>query len=344
MYPKSLLLSTKLTSHSHDLRETFDIIVGKAPSPVERFTVYSSILTQRSRFLHAARKPEWLDNPSKPVDLTTEDPDIFHEYLNLVYFGPEALPRYVDDYVRQTRPFEVLLAFEGLHSNYDESALIEAFDEFGYIESTHIQKDNNGCSTGRGHVCFTNTQDCARAVQSDKRIGSPEQQPNFYKRVALPTKSDCAAVCTGVICTGYEALIRLYLLADRLQDLKTANTAITELISFQWQVREVPEHEFVRIAYESTVKGNPLRILLRDMWVHALPNDGDCLVEGNDYPNEFLQDIADELMRVALKRPEGIHPIDCLNTDACRYHQHDDQHPLCQDQEIRDEQEMHQQS
>jgi hypothetical protein len=126
MYPKSLLLSTKLTSHSHDLRETFDIIVGKAPSPVERFTVYSSILTQRSRFLHAARKPEWLDNPSKPVDLTTEDPDIFHEYLNLVYFGPEALPRYVDDYVRQTRPFEVLLAFEGLHSNYDESALIEA--------------------------------------------------------------------------------------------------------------------------------------------------------------------------------------------------------------------------
>jgi RNA recognition motif-containing protein len=335
-YAKSSPLVTKLTSHSHDLRETFDIIVGKAPLPVERFTVYSSILTQRSRFLHAARKPEWLEDPSKPVDLTTEDPDVFHEYLNLVYLGPEALSRYVDDYVRQTKPFEVLLAFEGLHPKYYESALVEAFQEFGYIESTHILRDSDGRSTGRGYICFTNTEDCARAVQSARRIGSPEQQLSFYKRVASSSKSDCAAV-TSAICAGYEALIRLHLLADRLQDLTTANTAITELISFQWQVRAVPEHEFVRIAYESTVKGNPLRILLRDMWVHALPDDGDRLLEGSDYPNEFLQDIAGELMRVALKRPEGISPIDCLNTEPCRYHQHDDQHPLCEHQEIRDE-------
>jgi hypothetical protein len=334
MYPRSSLLLTKLTSHSHDLRETFDIIVGKAPLPVERFTVYSSILTQRSRFLHAVRKPEWLEDPSKPVDLTTEDPDVFHEYLDLVYFGPEALSRYVDDYARQTELFEVVLAFEGLHPNYDESALIEAFEEFGYIESTHIRRDINGCSTGHGYIRFTNTEDCTRAVQSGIRIGSPKGKLNFYKRVALSSNPDCAAVCTSATCAGYGGLIRLYLLADRLQDLTTANTAITGLISFQYQVWAVPEHEFVRIAYESTVKGNPLRILLRDIWVHALPDDGDRLLEGSDYPNEFFQDIAGELMRVAPKRPEGIRPIDCLNTDACRYHQHDDQHPLCEDQEI----------
>jgi hypothetical protein len=82
------MTANKLTSARYDLQATFDIIVGKPPSPVQRFTVHTDVFTQRSRFLCAVRKPQWLTDVTKPVDLTDEDPEIFQAYLNCVYFGP----------------------------------------------------------------------------------------------------------------------------------------------------------------------------------------------------------------------------------------------------------------
>jgi hypothetical protein len=48
-------------------------------------------LISRSDFFKAARKPEWLTNPNKPVDLQDEEPEVFSRYLNCVYLGIEAL-------------------------------------------------------------------------------------------------------------------------------------------------------------------------------------------------------------------------------------------------------------
>lgn len=62
---------------------------------------------------------------------------------------------------------------------------------------------------------------------------------------------------------GYEALIRLYLLADKLQDLATANMVMDELIRFVSETDEVPKHLAVSLAYGSTTNTSILRALLR---------------------------------------------------------------------------------
>jgi hypothetical protein len=127
---------------------------------------------------------------------------------------------------------------------------------------------------------------------------------------------------------GYEAMIRLYLLADKLQDLVTANMIMDELILFSSGAGGNPKHLAVSLAYSSTTNTSPLRKLLRDYWVHNVPNDGPELITDNDYPKEFLRDVAAETMRVNLGDVEGEDPNECSET--CRYHQHDDTVPECE--------------
>jgi hypothetical protein len=71
--------------------ETFDVIVGEAGVDQQRFTLHTDVFTERSEFFRVARSPEWLANPSKPVDLTDDDPEVFLAYMNCVYFGIEIL-------------------------------------------------------------------------------------------------------------------------------------------------------------------------------------------------------------------------------------------------------------
>jgi hypothetical protein len=319
------IVSAKLISHRHDFRETFDILVGKAPSSVERFTLHTSVLTPRSKFLHAARKPEWLDNPSKPVDLTTEDPEVFQEYLNLVYMGPAALGEYIHEYVDQTAALAVELVFNNLHPATAEKELIGIFEEHGAVESVHFEQ-HKGHRTGRGYIRFNTAEDRYHAYQE---FDGYEQLDGQHLEVyqTPPRKPDAAAVHKSAAHAGNLALIKLWLLADRLQDFAAANTVISHLISFFDKTHTSPEHESVKIAYESTVEGSPLRVLLRDAWVHKTPEDGLQIVDGDNYPDEFLQDIAVEFMRVKMGQPDGEDPASYC--DGCRYHHHDDQYPLC---------------
>jgi hypothetical protein len=80
----------------YDLTDTFDVLVGKAPSS-QRFTLHSNVFIARSGFFKAARKPEWLNDPTKPVDLQNEEPEVFSTYLNYVYFGVGALQINADE-------------------------------------------------------------------------------------------------------------------------------------------------------------------------------------------------------------------------------------------------------
>lgn len=84
-----------------DLEATFDVTVGKLPAQ-KRFTVYTNILTKRSGFMRAARKPEWLNGDlRKPVDLEDEDPEVFHAYLNCVYFGADTLKEHSHKFLHE---------------------------------------------------------------------------------------------------------------------------------------------------------------------------------------------------------------------------------------------------
>jgi len=68
----------------YDFSQSFDVLVGPEK---KRFSVYYNILTKRSRFLQAARSSRWTKDSQRPTDLTDFDPEVFSNYLRLVYTG-----------------------------------------------------------------------------------------------------------------------------------------------------------------------------------------------------------------------------------------------------------------
>lgn len=149
---------------------------------------------------------------------------------------------------------------------------------------------------------------------------------------------------------GFGALIRLYLLADKLQDLPTTNIVIDEIFQFSVWIGAVPSCAQISIAYSSTVEGCPLRALIRNLWVCASKQEGLQRLRDTGYPSEFLQDIAVELLRAKLDMEVRLDEYDddaddenesfvdqCnvfsetyhLDPRKCLYHQHDKQNPKC---------------
>lgn len=235
-----LAKSTLLTSSSYDLNSTFDVVVGS-----KTFSLYTAVFTKRSRFFCAARKPEWCREPKKPVDLEDEDPEVFNEYMNCVYFGQDALKVYADEYA-----------------------------------------------------------------------SSPEHQRS------------------AKVSAEFRALVRLSLLADKLQDLTTANMTIDEVICFSDVTQIVPSRQYSD-AYRCTARNNPMRFLMRDYYLYeqSLPGAEQVL---EDLPRELVDDIMLEILRIkrvnkdeTVKTAFGRRLNAFTQKDPCHYHQHDDKHPRC---------------
>lgn len=136
-------MRASLTSCRYDLRATFDIVVGQATA--ERFTVHTDILTARSTFLAAIRKPEWLAgvDASKPVDLSDEDPDVFQDYLNCVYLGPEALHEHIVEFERQISAHWVELYVCIRHQEQDEQSVAKIFEDFNGLRAFVSRKNGD---------------------------------------------------------------------------------------------------------------------------------------------------------------------------------------------------------
>lgn len=208
--------------------------------------MYTAVFTERSEFFRATRKPEWLArNPKRPVDLKEEDPEVFNEYMNCVYFGAGAFKHYADD-----------------------------------IKS-----------------CSTSSRD-------------------------------------NEIHEAFGALIRVYLLADKLHDLATANIAIDEIIRFSDIVNIVPRESRVCLAYSHTAERSPLRLLMRDFWVYDMNPSGKLPL--HNAHADFLRDIALEFFRAKDKGWKQTvdqalykHLKENTKKDKCHYHQHDEKHPRC---------------
>lgn len=133
-----------------------------------------------------------------------------------------------------------------------------------------------------------------------------------------------------------ETLINVYLLADKLQDLATANIVIDELIRYGLEAEENPGFEAISIAYSATIHGSPLRRLLRGYHVHGTFSVFYMNLHVNDFPCEFYRDVAAEFLRAKDDNSEetvgetyGLTADVRYAMDRCHYHQHDDKHPRC---------------
>jgi hypothetical protein len=134
---------------------------------VKRFTLHTDVFTRRSKFLAAARKPEWVaEDSTKPVDLSDEDPHVFQAYLNCVYTGPETLEETPESFERI-----VLDNFAGfpdifLHNLYrsvTKEQLIAKFEGFGEIKECEILGHN---PPFRARISFTTPEAGAAAIKA----------------------------------------------------------------------------------------------------------------------------------------------------------------------------------
>ena len=160
----------------------------------------------------------------------------------------------------------------------------------------------------------------------------------YFGAEALKCYSDGIEFCShserGTKSTGvFNALIRVYLLADKLQDPSAANMVIDEIIRFSDVADVVPDSHFWDV-YSRTPRNSPLRILMRDYWMYEM-NAMDANPLGG-VPKELMEDILLEFLRI--KSSEDSATIadtfkrklsEDTVKDKCRYHQHDDKHPRC---------------
>jgi hypothetical protein len=123
----------------------------------------------------------------------------------------------------------------------------------------------------------------------------------------------------------FETLIGIYILADDLLDPVSANTVIDQMIYFSNATGLVPHLEAINLAYGSTPKDSPLRMLLRDWYVHevSVTTMEDILASGPHA--DFLGDMAVENCRLKSVNKQGTIKT-CFYQEAARrpdgyYHQ-----------------------
>jgi hypothetical protein len=89
----------------------------------------------------------------------------------------------------------------------------------------------------------------------------------------------------------FEALIRLHLLASRLQDFGMMNSAVDELIRMIDEDSLIPTQ--VNLVYRSTKYGDPLHALVRDVYLHeAESSENHEFLQTSELHSDFWREIA----------------------------------------------------
>jgi hypothetical protein len=104
----------------------------------------------------------------------------------------------------------------------------------------------------------------------------------------------------------FETLIGTYIVADKYGDLHRANSVLDQIVRFSRATKLLPHLPAINQVYDSTVKGNPLRVLFRDFFVHeALPSALEEVVHHDDIHPDFPADIAMECCKLKFDNFNG---------------------------------------
>lgn len=141
----------------------------------------------------------------------------------------------------------------------------------------------------------------------------------------------------NVVMSDVDELVPLYLLADKLNDLTTANLTMDEILRLSDESRYILNKSSVRLAYDFTTAGNPLHTICRDYYVHDCAPDEFLSAQKAELPYEMVLDVALEFSRLAQQKgsrgqhgyKDDIFQVACVTREKCHYHQHNDDHPKC---------------
>jgi hypothetical protein len=88
----------------------------------------------------------------------------------------------------------------------------------------------------------------------------------------------------------FEALIKLHLIASRLQDFGMMNSAVDELVRMIDEASLIPMQ--VNLVYSSAKRGDPLRALIRDVYLHeAESSENHEFLQTSELHSDFWRDI-----------------------------------------------------
>lgn len=134
-------------------------------------------------------------------------------------------------------------------------------------------------------------------------------------------------------------MIRLYVLAEKLGDSRTANKMSDEIYTHCRDYEALPEEDAINQAYRSTKPDSLLRALLRDLIIYE-GTDKDWYSEQlNEFDTEFCDDVLVEVLDVKFACDEVATVYDAYSPDVlkarimdCTLHHHDndsDSNPKC---------------
>lgn len=95
-----------------------------------------------------------------------------------------------------------------------------------------------------------------------------------------------------------QALVRLYVLADSLSDLMTANLVIDKIYEHSRASKVVPNPETISLAYNNTAPGSPLRAMFRDLIIHEASSAYLDPYQASDVYVEFYRDFMHEFLTI----------------------------------------------
>jgi hypothetical protein len=125
-------------------------------------------------------------------------------------------------------------------------------------------------------------------------------------------------------------LAEVYLLADRLQDLGTADLLIDEFKRFANAEHVTPEARITRLVYDSTIHGHPFRKLIRDYCICETHGGDHMDVYLSGWPLELTRDVTAEFLGLMDSSKDDMVILTGRIADfkdKCRYHQHSKEHP-----------------
>lgn len=129
-------------------------------------------------------------------------------------------------------------------------------------------------------------------------------------------------------------MVTIYILADKLGDILTANLIIDELISIVEATKLLPSPRVEKLVYKRTSASSPLRRLLVLYLVHEVDLQTYLTMERvANMPSELVRDIMLEFGQ--LGKTESFALVDSVfhqlvrDRPKCYFHQHNERHPPC---------------
>lgn len=168
----------------------------------------------------------------------------------------------------------------------------------------------------------------SKFVQPDAAVPKPSES-------GYQTAEEKAASAVEASHSRLKALVKLYVLADKLEDLTSANLIMDEFLAVHKKATKIVLSSLILRVYKHTPPSSPLRTVVRDI---ILFETGDDYYEGDGskaLPKELLFDVLREDSRIKHENRDNrktiskLYDISIHGFGKCHYHQHHDGHPRC---------------